>query len=305
MLKVGLFGTDGLISLHKEAIENIRGLKLSGTFDTSRFALTNKRNFQVTDPGFNELFEKSDIIDIVGDDIPVFPFVSSAIKEAKHVFIANPFSLNVNEIEALLNLEWEAHVKVQSCHNGRFNPAFQAAFPYLQNPQFIESHRMIPFKSVQPEFSIISDIMIHDIDIILSVVKANIKRVHATGVKVFGDSPDIVNAHLEFDNGATANLTSNRISSRNIHYSKFYQPQSRVHIDFLKLTTKVLKQERDKFKMKDIRIRRENKIEEALKGFQEAILNNSKPIVSLEDNYKALKIAEMITDKIEIVKKAV
>lgn len=305
MLKVGLFGTGDLISLHKEAIENIRGMKLSGTFDISRLMLSGNSNFQITNPEFNEMFEKSDIIDIAAKDIPAFSFVSSAIKAAKHVFIACPLPPDIGQIETLLNLEQEAHVKVQAGYNGRFNPAFRAAFPYFQNPMFIESHRLIPYSSVKPKFSIISDIMIHDIDIILSVVKANIKKVYASGVKVFGDSPDIVNAHLEFDNGATANLTSNRTSSGNIHYSKFYQPHSRVHVDFLGLSAKVLKQEKDKFKMNDIKIFPENKIEAALREFQKAIFNNSEPPASLEDRYRALRIAEMINDKIQIVKKAV
>lgn len=305
MLKVGLFGTDSLIPLHSEALESIRGLKLSGTFDTSTTTLPDSRNFQYTNKEFAALFEKSDIIDIATDDIPVFPFVTSAIKAAKHVFIANSLPPDVDQIKALRDLEQEAHVKVQSGYNGRFNPAFRAALPYFRDPMFIESHRMIPFSSFKPEFSIISDIMIQDIDIILSVVKANIKKVHASGVKVFGDSPDIVNAHLEFDNGASANLTSNRISSRNIHYSKFYQPHSRVHVDFIKLSTKVLRQEQDKFKISDIEILPENKIETALRGFYDAILNNSEPLVSLDDSYRALSIAEMIMDKIQIVKKAV
>ena len=291
--------------LHKEAIENIHGLKFAGFFDTSKISFFNLQNFPVNNKEFIELFEKSDIIDIVSQDIPVFSFVSHAIKAAKHVFLEHPLPPDIHEVESLLNLQQEAHTKLQMGYNGRFNPAFRAALPHFHEPMFIESHRLIPYRSVQPEFSIISDIMIHDIDIILSVVKANIKKVHASGVKVFGNSPDIVNAHLEFDNGATANLTSNRISSRNIHYSKFYQPHSRVQVDFFKLTTKVLKQEKDKFKVNELEIFPENKIEMALQEFKKSIVKNSEPVVSLEDYHRVLQIAAMITDKIQIINKAV
>lgn len=305
MLKVGLFGSGSLVPLHKEAIENIHGLKFAGFFDTSKTSLFNQQSIPVNNKEFIELFEKSDIIDIVSQDISVFRFVSHAIKSAKHVFLEHSLPPVIHEVENLLNLQQEAHTKVQMGYNGRFNPAFRAALPHFHEPMFIESHRMIPFSSVQPEFSIISDIMIHDIDIILSVVKANIKKVHASGVKVFGNSPDIVNAHLEFDNGATANLTSNRISSRNIHYSKFYQPNSRVQVDFFKQSTKVLKQEKDKFKVNELEIFPENKIEMALREFKKSIEKNSEPVVSLEDYHRVLQIAAIITDKIQIINKAV
>jgi hypothetical protein len=110
---------------------------------------------------------------------------------------------------------------------------------------------------------------------------------------------------LEFDNGATANLTSNRISSKNIHYSKFYQPNSRVQVDFFKQSTKVLKQEKDKFKVNELKIFPENKIEMALSEFKRSIIKNLEPVVSLDDYYHVLQIAEMITDKIQIINKAV
>ena len=305
MLKVGLFGTGSLVPHHKEAIENIRGLKFVGYFDTSKIPFLNQQNFPDNNKEFIELFEKSDIIDIVSQDISSFRFVSRAIKAAKHVFLEHSLPTDIHEIENLLNLQQEAHVKIQMGYNGRFNPAFRAALPHFHEPMFIESHRMIPYSSVRPEFSIISDIMIHDIDIILSVVKANIKKVHASGVKVFGNSPDIVNAHLEFDNGATASLTSNRISSKDIHYSKFYQAHSRVQVDFFKLNTKVLKQEKDKFKVNELKIFPENKIEMALEEFKKSIVKNSEPVISMEDYYHVLQIAEMITDKIQIINKAV
>ncbi|MBE0650126.1 MAG: Gfo/Idh/MocA family oxidoreductase [Bacteroidales bacterium] len=305
MLKVGLFGSGSTVDLHAEAIKNTPGLQLSGFFNTSNSAKSNGQNFLSANKEFIELFENSDIIDIVSSDIPLFQFVSFAIKAGKHIFIENPQLSEISEIETLLNLEQEAHVKVQIGFTERYNPAFQAALPYLLNPMFIESHRMIPYSSTQPDISMISDIMVHDIDIILSVVKANIKRVHASGVRVFGNYPDIVNAHLEFDNGATANLTSNRISSKGVLYSKFYQPHSRVQVDFLKLSTQVLKQEKDKFAVNDIMVIPKNKTEVALRGFQKAIVQNSEPLVSLDDSYHALKIAEMIMDKIHVVKKAV
>jgi predicted dehydrogenase len=305
MLQVGLFGSGSLVNLHTEAIKNTPGLKLCGSFDTGDFLRSSEQNFFNTDAEFLALFEKSDIIDIVSNELPLFPFVSLAIKAAKHVFIENPLLSDIHEIETLLNLEQEAHVKVQIGFTERYNPAFQAALPYLQNPMFVESHRLVPYSAELPDVSMISDIMVHDIDMILSVVKANIKRVHASGVRVFGNDPDIVSAHLEFDNGATANMTSNRISSKSVRYAKFYQPHSRVQVDFLKLSTQVLKQEKDKFAVTDIKIIPKNKIEVALRSFQKAIHQNSEPLISLDDSFHALKIAEMIMDKIHVVKKAV
>ncbi len=305
MLKVGLFGSGNSVDLHKEAIKNTPGLKLSGVLGAKDFPRSQHSNFFTTHDRFKTLFGESDIIDLVSNDLPLFPLVSLAIKSAKHVFIENPLLSDIHEVEMLLDLEQEAHVTVQVGSTERYNPAFQAALPYLQNPMFIESHRLIPYNAEQPDISMISDIMVHDIDIILSVVKANIKRVHASGVRVFGNDPDIVNAHLEFDNGATANLTSNRISSKCLRYAKFYQPHSRVQVDFLNLSTQVLKQEQNKFAAHDLEILPKNKIELAFRGFQKAIARDTEPLVSLNDSFRALKIAEMILDKIHVVKKAV
>lgn len=307
MLKIGIFGSNHLAALHTDAIGNIEGLEIAGFYDTDgHFAGQDNGNIHF--PNFNsltELLEASDIIDIVSTDIPLFSFASKAIKESKHLFIEKPLVSNLKEVTTLLSLASEANVKVQIGYIERFNPALQAVLPYLKNPMFIESQRLVPFSSVHSDASVVSDLMVHDIDIILSVVKANIKRVHATGVKVFGNSPDIVNARLEFDNGTTASLTANRISSKDIRFSKFYQPQSRVQVDFLKLSAKILKQQRNKFSVNDIKIFPRNKIETAIRSFQQAILNNTEPLVSIDDSYRTLRITEMITNKIQLVRKAV
>ena len=127
----------------------------------------------------------------------------------------------------------EAGVKMQVGHVERFNPAYLALKELNLNPMFIEVHRLAQFNPRGTEVSVILDLMIHDIDIILSLVKSNIKRISASGVAVISNTPDIANARIEFDNGCVANLTSSRISLKNMRKSRFFQKDAYVSMDFL------------------------------------------------------------------------
>jgi len=211
-------------------------------------------------------------------------------------------------------------VKVQVGHVERFNPAFSAVKDFVDKPMFIESHRLAQFNPRGTDVPVVLDLMIHDIDIVLSVVKSNIRKVHASGVKVVSDTPDIANARLEFDNGAVANLTASRISLKNMRKTRIFQKDAYITIDFLDKISEVVRMDEidevpeDPFAMildlgeekKKRRIYFEkpevhpvNAIKEELDSFKNSILNNTTPLVNIEDGYQALRVAQMVMDKIK------
>ncbi|MCA1764176.1 MAG: gfo/Idh/MocA family oxidoreductase, partial [Flavobacteriales bacterium] len=210
--------------------------------------------------------------------------------------------------------------KVQVGHVERFNPAFTSARQHIDNPMFIETHRLAQFNPRGTDVSVVLDLMIHDLDIVLSVVKSNIKRISASGVAIVSDEPDIANARLEFDNGCVANLTASRFSLKNMRKTRFFQRNAYIAVDFLKRDTEIVQMrdvegEVDPFSMsidlgngkgeKEIffekpKIEENNPIKDELTAFAEAINKNVLPPVTIEDGYKALDIAHKIVDKLKL-----
>jgi len=220
----------------------------------------------------------------------------------------------------LMSLSREADVKVQVGHVERFNPAFISAKKDLNNPMFIETHRLAQFNPRGTDVSVVLDLMIHDLDIVLSVVGSNIRRISASGVAIVSEEPDIANARLEFDNGCVANLTASRFSLKNMRKSRFFQRNAYVSVDFLNKTSEVVKMrdiegELDPFSMsidlgkgrghKEIffekpTIEPNNAIKDELESFAEAIANNTTPPVTVEDGYNALDVAYKIQAKLKM-----
>lgn len=191
---------------------------------------------------FEELIKAVDVVDIVTPTFAHFEYAAYALKRFQHVFIEKPIVATPGEALQLMDIAHEANVKVQVGHvRERFNPAFLAAMPYFQNPMFIESHRLSGFNAREHDVPVILDLMIHDIDIILTVVKANIRKISASGVAVLSDSADIASARLEFDNGCVSNLTASRISLRTMRKSRFFQRDAYISVDYLNKETEIVR----------------------------------------------------------------
>jgi len=200
-------------------------------------------------------------------------------------------------------------------HVERFNPAFLAVKNLSMNPMFIEVHRLAQFNPRGTEVSVILDLMIHDIDIILSVVKSDVKSVSASGVGVMTETPDIANVRIEFNNGCVANLTSSRISMKKMRKMRLFQKDAYIGIDFLNKKTEIIKlkepQDSNVFAF-DIQtpsgtktiaianpvIPEVNAIRLELEEFRDAIINNTKTIVSEMDGMMAMDVAHQILKKI-------
>ncbi len=322
MLKIGVLGSGHLGKIHIRLIKEIKYYELVGFYDPNEeVAMEAEKMLGVKHfADMDELIAAVDVVDIVTPTLSHYACASKALKNSKHVFIEKPITNTIEEAKSLMALSQEASVKVQVGHVERFNPAFTSAKKYLDNPMFIEAHRLAQFNPRGTDVSVVLDLMIHDIDIVLSVVKANVRRISASGVAIVSDEPDIANARLEFDNGCVANLTASRFSLKNMRKSRFFQRNAYVAVDFLKKESEVVQMrdfvgEPDPFSMsidlgagkgsKEIffekpKITENNAIKDELTTFAEAILNDTTPLVTVEDGYKALEIAYKIVDKLKL-----
>jgi len=319
MLKVGVFGVGHLGKFHLNNWKEIPGCELVGFYDPdeknaegviSKYGLK-----RFTDPG--ELLTEIDAADIVAPTDHHFSLCEAAIRKGKHVFVEKPLAQTMDEAHALVKLVRESNVKLQVGHVERFNPAFLAVKDLKLNPMFIEVHRLAQFNPRGTEVSVILDLMIHDIDIILSIVKSDVKFISASGVGVMTETPDIANVRIEFNNGCVANLTSSRISMKKMRKIRIFQKDAYIGIDFLNKKSEIIKlkdQEMDDENVftfdietlsgkKSIAISNPqipdiNAIKKELEEFKNAIEKNTRTIVSEIDGLMAMDVAHQILQKI-------
>lgn len=322
MIKIGVLGAGHLGKIHIRLLKEIDKYELIGFYDANPDAAKAvEEEFGIK--AFNSiesLVELVDAVDIVTPTITHYDCASKAIKSSKHIFIEKPVTNTIEEAKILIGLSKEANVKVQVGHVERFNPAFIAARDYCSSPMFIETHRLAQFNPRGTDVSVVLDLMIHDIDIILSVVKSNIKRISASGVAVVSESPDIANARIEFDNGCVANLTASRISMKNMRKSRFFQKDAYISVDFLDKKVDVIRLndvvgEADPLAVtidlgngkgskqiyfENPGISPTNAIKMELEAFADSIISNTTPLVSIDDGYKALDVAYKIIEKMKL-----
>ena len=320
MIKTGVLGAGHLGKIHLDILQSSELTELTGFFDNNpitREEVSSKKGFHAFN-SMEELINNSDIIDIVTPTPSHFECAKAALQASKHVFIEKPVTQTVDESKKLIKLAEESGTKIQVGHVERFNPAFQKASQYLNDPMFIETHRLAEFNPRGTDVSVVLDLMIHDIDIILSIVDSHVNNVSASGVSIISDLPDIANARIEFNNGCVANLTASRFSMKNMRKSRFFQKDAYISVDFLKKKFEVIQMEDvdnpDPFApvidlgkkgKKQINIITEspiehNAIEEELNSFINSIHNNSEPIVDLYSAQQALQLAIDISNKIRI-----
>ncbi|WP_196888803.1 Gfo/Idh/MocA family protein [Aureivirga sp. CE67] len=315
MLKAGVLGAGHLGKIHLKLLKQSSKYELVGFYDPS------EENAKKVSEEFgykafatiDELIDAVDVVDIVTPTLSHFDCAVQAIEKGKNIFIEKPITNTIEEAEKLLELSREHGVKGQVGHVERFNPSFTAVKDVMDSPMFIETHRLAEFNPRGTDVPVVLDLMIHDIDIILSVVKSKVKSINASGVSVISETPDIANARIEFENGCVANLTSSRISMKNMRKSRFFQKDAYISVDFLEKKSEVVKmkdapESPDEFAMilqnaegvkkqiyfENPKIHPNNAILDELETFADAINNDTDPIVTLENGTDALKVAHQI-----------
>jgi predicted dehydrogenase len=318
MLKVGIIGAGHLGKFHLNNWKEIGGVELVGFYDTDNDNVKIvQEKYQIQAFASAEaLMDACDAVDIVAPTTFHFSLCEAAIKKGKHVFVEKPLANTMDEAKELVKLSKEGNLKFQVGHVERFNPAFTALSELNLQPMFIEVHRLAQFNPRGTDVSVILDLMIHDIDIILNLVKSNVNYISANGVAVMSDTPDIANVRIEFDNGCVANLTSSRISMKKMRKMRLFQKDAYIGIDFLEKKTEVIKlntpEDKNVFTF-DIEtnngkktiaianpiVQDTNAIKTELTAFKDAIINNTDTIVGVVDGYRAMDVAHQILDKIE------
>ena len=315
MIKAGVIGAGHLGKIHLRLLEASQRYKLIGFYDSDNKnakILSIKKGYRLFD-SLEELIESCEMIDIVTPTLFHHEVSLKAIEKKKHIFIEKPIANSVFEAKEITKAAKEKGVLGQVGHVERFNPAFKAALYAITNPMFIESHRLAEFNPRGTDVPVVLDLMIHDIDILLSVVKSKVKAISASGVSVISTTPDIANARIEFENGCVANLTASRISLKKMRKTRFFQKDAYISVDFLEKKAEIVKMKEAPEKPADFAmilqnaegqkkeiyfenpvINNSNAILDELEAFSDAIEGKNAPLVSLENGTEALNIAFQI-----------
>ena len=317
MLKVGVLGAGHLGKIHLRLLNQSEKYELVGFFDPFEENATKvaaEFGYKKFD-SIESLIAEVDVVDIVTPTIQHFECAKMVIEAGKHIFIEKPIATTVEEAEEIVALANKYNVKGQVGHVERFNPAFTAVKDKINKPMFIETHRLAEFNPRGTDVPVVLDLMIHDIDAILSVVKSKVKTVNASSVAVISDSPDITNARLEFENGCVANITASRISMKNMRKSRFFQKDAYISVDYLDKICEVVRMQdapeipgdfdmilqnaegvKKQIYFDNPNVNPNNAILDELESFADAINNKSTTIVTLEDGTEALRVAYQIID---------
>ena len=318
MLKAGVLGAGHLGKIHLRLLNQSTKYELVGFYDpneTHAKKVADEFGYTYFD-SIETLIDAVDMVDIVTPTLSHYECAKQAIAKGKHIFIEKPITNTVEEAEHIRELLAKHNIRGQVGHVERFNPAFIAVKDSIVNPMFIETHRLSEFNPRGTDVPVVLDLMIHDIDIILSVVKSKVKQVSASGVAVISDTPDIANARIEFENGCVANLTASRISLKNMRKSRFFQKDAYISVDFLEKKCEVVKMKdapeipgdfdmilqnaegvKKQIYFDNPTIPSNNAILDELETFADAINTNTTPVVTLHDGTEALRVATMIINQ--------
>ena len=315
MLKVGVLGAGHLGKIHLRLLQESKSYDLIGFYDPDTEAakiLTEEKGYTYFDT-IDTLIHAVDVVDVVTPTSFHHEMAIQCLTAGKHVFIEKPITKTIAQAKELVQLADAKGLKGQVGHVERFNPAFKAIKQHIEHPMFIEAHRLAEFNPRGTDVPVVLDLMIHDLDVILSVVKSKVKNVSGSGVSVISETPDIANARIEFENGCVANLTASRISLKNMRKTRFFQKDAYIAVDFLTKKVEVVKMKdapekpgefdlilqnaegvKKQIYFEPPTVEESNAILEELNAFADAINKNTDPIVTLAHAKEALRIAHQI-----------
>ncbi len=318
--KIALVGLGYIGKIHLKILNDNPKWDLVGVYDIDT-KLCKDLAAQYNIKAFSSLeeaIENSEVLDIATPSDTHFEIAKQAIINGKHVFIEKPVTSNLKEAKQLQNYINEAGVCFQVGHVERFNPAFIAAKPYLKDPKFIEIHRLAQYNPRGTDVSVVLDLMMHDLDLILSIVKANVKKIQVSGCDLVSKNADIINARIEFENGCVANVTTNRVAFKNVRKFRVFTNDHFVSINLLDKVTEVIKIKTAALNSKNLILdpgnglpKKEiifehpiilptNAINEELNTLHESINSNKKTIVGIDEAIRVLELAIEIEEKLKL-----
>lgn len=325
-LKVGVIGVGHLGKLHTKMFRSIERCELVGIYDANpETANAVAQEFQTNVfNSINEMLKNTEAVSIAATTSAHYQLAKNAFEFHNHVFIEKPITATIKEAEELVKISNEKKLNLQVGHIERFNPGLLALEHYINDPKFIQSDRLAQFNPRGTDVAVVLDLMIHDIDIILSFIKSPVKNIEANGVEVVSDHIDIANARIQFENGAVANVTASRISQKKMRKMRIFQKDTYLSLDFVTGVSEVyhllpvdspvsngsisfgeigIGDRKKRLVYEQPESKEVNALQYELQLFVNSVLNNTKPIVSGEDGLRALCVAEEIIKKINESKK--
>ena len=321
-LKVGVIGTGHLGKLHTKMFKEITDCELVGIYDSnSELAKSVAKEFGIIAFGnINDLFGSVDAVSVAATTSAHYELVKQSLQNGKHVFVEKPITTTIIEAQEIVKLANDNKLNLQVGHIERFNPALISLEKYIIKPMFIQTDRLAQFNPRGTDVAVVLDLMIHDIDIILSLVNSEVKNIDASGVAVVSDTIDIANARILFENGAVANVTASRISQKKMRKMRIFQRDNYLSLDFITGVSEVFRltpveekvdtssisfgeigvgEKKKRIVYEQPEIKEINALKYELELFINSIKLNQKPVVSGEDGLRALRVAEVILLKIE------
>ncbi|MGA9295592.1 MAG: Gfo/Idh/MocA family oxidoreductase [Ignavibacteriaceae bacterium] len=321
-LKVGVVGTGHLGKLHVKMLKHLKNCELVGVYDKNFIqSKAAASEYGVTEfEDLNILFNKVDAVSIAATTSSHYELVKKALEMGKHVFVEKPITATIREAEELVRISNENKLNLQVGHIERFNPALVSLEKYIIKPMFIQTDRLAQFNPRGTDVAVVLDLMIHDIDVILSLIKSEVNHIEASGVAVVSNNIDIANARIQFENGAVANVTSSRISQKKMRKMRIFQKDNYIALDFITGVSELYRllpveqnvedssisfgeigigDKKKRLIYEQPEVKEINALSYELQLFVNSVLQNERPVVSGEDGLKALKVAQMIIGKIE------
>jgi len=321
-LKVGVIGTGHLGKLHTKMFDEIDSSDLVGIHDSNAEQVklvSDEFNIKAFD-SVDSLLKEVDAVSIAATTVAHYDIAKQCLSTGKHIFVEKPITATIPQAEEIVKLADSLKLNLQVGHIERFNPALISMEKYINDPKFIQTDRLAHFNPRGTDVAVVLDLMIHDIDIILSLIKSQVKNIEASGVAVVSDNIDIANARIQFENGSVANVTSSRISQKKMRKMRIFQRDGYVSLDFITGESEVYRLlpvdhnvdpglisfgeigvgDKKKRLVYEQPVQKEiNALKYELQLFLDSIQKNEKPAVSGTDGLKALKVAKIIIDKIE------
>ena len=327
-LKVGVIGTGHLGNLHAKMFHQINDCQLVGVYDSNQQAAKTTANEYKTKVFYNldEILNEVEAVSIAATTSAHYELAKECLEKNIHVFVEKPITASIPEAQEIVNLASKNNLNLQVGHIERFNPALISLEKYILQPMFIQTDRLAQFNPRGTDVAVVLDLMIHDIDIILSLVKSEVKNIEASGVAVVSDTLDIANARIQFENGAVANVTASRISQKKMRKMRIFQRDNYIALDFISGVSEVYRlvpvnekvdsafisfgeigigEKKKRVVYEQPEIKEVNALKYELELFVNSVINKIPPVVSGEDGLRALKVAEIILKKIDESLKAI
>jgi len=298
---VAVVGVGHLGSRHAKTYANMPNVHLVGVCDTDKETgkRVAKKYRTAYYSNYRGVFDKVQAVSIAVPTFLHYKIAKDFLMQGIHVLIEKPITKTLKEADELLEIAQKKKLIIQVGHVERFNSAVRAVESYIKSPRFIECNRLGPFVERAADIGVVLDLMIHDIDIILGLIRSPVEKIEAVGVKIVSEHEDTANVRLTFRDRTVCDLIASRVTKKSTRNIRIFQKDSYIHLNYLTQSAILYKKKNGHIKKKRIKIKKEEPLKKELESFVECVLNQKRPVVSGEEAREALSVAIDITKQIK------